>query len=178
MTDKKIITRYKATKDKAILGSLLKTYSTDLFGLAYYYLHDREMAKDTVMDVFEIVLNTIDQKEITYFKGWILGICRNQSLKKLRTHRKDKEIKEILSNFVENASYSVQVDDQIEKMLDFIDNLPLEQARCIRLFYLHKYSYKEIQEMESMTYNEVKSFIQNGKRKLRVMFDREETGNH
>ena len=48
-----------------------------------------------------------------------------------------------------------------------IDSLEEKQKKCIRLFYLDEKSYNEVAEETGYTMNEVKSFIQNGKRNLK-----------
>jgi RNA polymerase sigma-70 factor (ECF subfamily) len=43
-----------------------------------------------------------------------------------------------------------------------------EQRTCITLFYLQKMSYQEIVDKTGYTLLQVKSYIQNGKRNLRI----------
>ena len=43
-----------------------------------------------------------------------------------------------------------------------------EQRKCLQLFYLENLSYKAIQEATGFTLNEIKSYIQNGKRNLKL----------
>ena len=69
LPDEDVILKYKSTGSKRLLAPLFKKYNENLFGLAYYYLQERESAMDTTMESFEVVLNTIDIRENTYFKG-------------------------------------------------------------------------------------------------------------
>ncbi len=59
--------------------------------------------------------------------------------------------------------------NQLEKA---ISELNEDQRRCIDLFYLKDKSYNEIAELTGYTLNEVKSFIQNGKRNLKIKLER------
>jgi RNA polymerase sigma-70 factor (ECF subfamily) len=43
-----------------------------------------------------------------------------------------------------------------------------EQKKCITLFYLEEKSYQEITAITGYTLNQVKSYIQNGKRNLKI----------
>ena len=65
-------------------------------------------------------------------------------------------------------------------MEDALKELPAEQQQCVTLFYLQKKSYQEINEMTGYTMMQVKSYIQNGKRNLRIMIERKmkEKPNH
>ncbi len=171
-TDEEVIITYKTTGKKSVLAPLFKKYNEKLFGLAYYYLHERESAMDTVMDTFEVVLKTIDNKDITYYKGWLMSICRNLCLKKIRDEKKFDELKEISDNSMESDVDRVYKDETIEKILEYVPQLKEGQRICIHEFYLLGKSYDEISASQGMTFKEVKSNVQNGKRNLRIMFEK------
>ena len=66
---------------------------------------------------------------------------------------RSKEINELKLNFLEEALVELNTD----------------QHFCIRAFYLEKKSYDEIVKNSKYSLNEVKSFIQNGKRNLKII---------
>lgn len=75
-------------------------------------------------------------------------------------------------DFDGNFSLNHAEDEIIDKKLpDAIKNLSDEQRICIELFYLHEKSYKEVAETTQYSMNQVKSFIQNGKRNLKLMLE-------
>ena len=47
-----------------------------------------------------------------------------------------------------------------------------EQRQCVTLFYFQKKSYQEISQNTGYTMLQVKSFIQNGKRNLKILIDK------
>jgi RNA polymerase sigma-70 factor (ECF subfamily) len=53
-----------------------------------------------------------------------------------------------------------------------IDELNEDQRKCIKLFYLKERSYNEIVDETGYSLNEVKSFIQNGKRNLKIKLEK------
>ena len=53
-----------------------------------------------------------------------------------------------------------------------IEELNEDQKKCIELFYLKEKSYNEIVDITGYTLNEVKSFIQNGKRNLKIKLEK------
>jgi len=170
--DIKIIQEYKATGNKQLLNPLFKKYSGDLFGLAYYYLSDRDRAMDVVMDVYETVLKSLDQKEITNYRAWILSICRNTCLKRIRDRKSYVELSDFSENFMESEDDLEYSDEIIDQLLDFIKELQRDQRVCVEAFYLHGKTYADISETFQYSMKEVKSYIQNGKRNLFLMFDR------
>jgi RNA polymerase sigma-70 factor (ECF subfamily) len=49
-----------------------------------------------------------------------------------------------------------------------------EQQQCVTLFYLQKKSYQEVSEETGFTLLQVKSYIQNGKRNLKLLIERKQ----
>ena len=54
-------------------------------------------------------------------------------------------------------------------MEDSIKKLNPGQRQCIELFYLSQKSYEEVSGITGFSMNEVKSYIQNGKRNLKLI---------
>ncbi len=63
-----------------------------------------------------------------------------------------------------------------ERWLDWmgqsLEELAKEQKLCVILFYLDKNSYQDIAMMTGFTLMQVKSYIQNGKRNLRLLMEK------
>jgi RNA polymerase sigma-70 factor (ECF subfamily) len=53
-----------------------------------------------------------------------------------------------------------------------MEKLTSVQKQSIDLFYLKEKCYKEIAEITGFTLNDVKSYIQNGKRNLKICLER------
>ena len=53
-----------------------------------------------------------------------------------------------------------------------MEKLPENQRRSIDLFYLKEKCYKEIADVMGFSLNEVKSYIQNGKRNLKICMEK------
>ena len=66
----------------------------------------------------------------------------------------------------------LQNDYTIELMADALKELASEQQQCVTLFYLQKKSYQEISDKTGFTMMQVKSYIQNGKRNLRLLIEK------
>jgi RNA polymerase sigma-70 factor (ECF subfamily) len=60
------------------------------------------------------------------------------------------------------------IEDKLSSLETELSALPENQRVCITGFYLKGLSYAQLQETTGLSYNEVKSHIQNGKRRLRI----------
>jgi RNA polymerase sigma-70 factor (ECF subfamily) len=66
-----------------------------------------------------------------------------------------------------------QMMEEKEVMLDLLDEslqeLQPNQQQCISLFYIQKKSYRQISDETGFSLMQIKSFIQNGKRNMRLL---------
>jgi RNA polymerase sigma-70 factor (ECF subfamily) len=53
-----------------------------------------------------------------------------------------------------------------------LQELNKEQQQCVTLFYLQKKSYSQISEITGFSLLQVKSYIQNGKRNLKILIEK------
>ena len=66
---------------------------------------------------------------------------------------------------------SVDDDQLIAMMTESLFQLKEKQRICIDLFYLKNKSYQDIANETSFSINEIKSYIQNGKRNLKLLIE-------
>jgi RNA polymerase sigma-70 factor (ECF subfamily) len=60
--------------------------------------------------------------------------------------------------------------------IKFSIQLNEEQKKCIELFYLEEKSYQQVSELTGFSMLQVKSFIQNGKRNLKILMEKKHAG--
>ena len=63
------------------------------------------------------------------------------------------------------------MESNLRKLEDCIAKLGDEQKKCVRLFYIEQKCYKEIVQLTGYDDNKVKSYIQNGKRNLKICME-------
>lgn len=183
LTDDELISRFKSGEQQA-LGVLFKRYTALVYGTSLKYLKDRDEAKDAVMQVFEKLSQTLHQHEVQSFKSWLYVTTRNHCLMYIRS-RKGKEAKfirhslgeEITSDFMEShyvlhLENEPEMEQNLNKLEKCIAELVLEQQRCVRLFYLQEKCYQDVADETGFNMNQVKSYIQNGKRNLKLCMER------
>ena len=68
----------------------------------------------------------------------------------------------------------VQNDHTLDLMETALKELNPEQQQCVTLFYLQKKSYQEISQSTGYNLLQVKSYIQNGKRNLKILIEQKQ----
>jgi RNA polymerase sigma-70 factor (ECF subfamily) len=177
LTDLELLQLYRLNGDAVIIGLLYKRHVTMALGVANKYLQPEDDAKDAVMQVFEQLLQHINQHKIDNFKSWLYSVVKNFCLMKLRKEKNLTIIREEEGKNIFSVVEKEQVLHQEEVKLKesnlsnleiAIETLNEEQRKCIELFYLEQKSYAEVVEITGFSLNNVKSYIQNGKRNLKL----------
>jgi RNA polymerase sigma factor (sigma-70 family) len=170
LSDEEIILRFKKDNDARWIDMLFDRFSHLAFAVAFNYLKDEDEAKDVVMDTFHALHNDLKKYEIRQFHSWLHKVLRNRCLR-IISKKFDKV--EIDPDYgVINEAEDPLLEKYLEHLSDAIDKLDDEQRICIKLFYFEKKSYKEITDQTSYDLNKVKSYIQNGKRNLKIILER------
>jgi RNA polymerase sigma factor (sigma-70 family) len=181
LTDKELVTLYKESGDMGVLGELYQRYMELVYGVCLKYFKEPETAKDAVIQIFEELVIKLKKHEVENFKGWLHQVAKNHCLMQLRTPRNLKTV-EFKTELVQNEE-NVHLNGVLEKEENFerleycLGTLIPEQQEAIRLFYLEGKCYNEIVEMTGQEWNQVRSFIQNGRRNLKLCMEKNETGN-
>lgn len=177
MTDTELLDRFKLDRNNQWLGFLLKRYTLLLLGICMKYLRNEEEAKDAVQQVFVKVLTDPTTINIQTFRPWVGTVARNHCLMKLRA--KPNRVVEIQEKMIhtrgeesEERIAHLEKDRKLELMEESMRELSKEQEQCLTLFYLEKRSYQEITDQTGYTIQQVKSYIQNGKRNLKIAIDK------
>lgn len=160
------------------LEVLFDRYRHLVLGIALKYLKDPEESKDVVMDVFEKMPESLKKHNVRNFKSWLHTVAKNRCLMILRQKREFPSIKEehpeIEKEIMEMEAiwhpiYNAEKEKEFQLLETAINKLNVEQKTCIELFYLQERSYREIVESTGYSLLQVKSFIQNGKRNLKII---------
>jgi RNA polymerase sigma factor (sigma-70 family) len=175
-TEAKLLSDYRTNGDLETLGRLYSGYMTLVYGLCLKYFKDEERSKDAVMQIFEQLITKLRVHDVTNFKSWLYSLSRNHCLMELR--KDDKHPMDSLDdNYMESAAVLHQDtgpvrEEQLSLMESCVEKLPEEQKATIRLFYLEQRCYKEVAELTGYDMNKVKSYIQNGKRNLKICMEK------
>ena len=174
-SDSEILLLYKKSGDLSLIGKLFTRYTSLVYGVCMKYLKDRELARDAVMQVFEKLISTLKSHEVDNFKGWLYVTARNHCLMELRSKkgkfREEIDAPGVENQFVLHPDAENDLEENLERLEECIKRLVDGQQECVRLFYLDEKCYKEITMITGLDLNQVKSFIQNGKRNLKICME-------
>lgn len=175
ISEQELLNRFYTDQNKEWLGILLQRYTLLLLGVCMKYLKNEEAARDAVQQIFLKAITELGKYRVDYFKSWLYMIAKNYCLMQFRDkNRHPVELSDQLQLPVDtDILHDIR---EKEKLLDWmhegLQNLNGEQQQCVTLFYLEKKSYQQISQVTGFTLLQVKSFIQNGKRNLKVMIER------
>lgn len=174
-TDAELVEQYKCSSDLNVLGQLFERYMDLVYGACLKYLKQAEDAQDSVILIFEELTTKVHKHEIENFKSWLYTVAKNHCLMRLRSEKRY-----ITANFdmefvqsEENVHLNGELDkeENFKKLEYCLSQLPDEQRIVIDLFYLQGKCYNEIVEATGIEWNKVRSYIQNGRRNLKICME-------
>lgn len=174
LSDIELVRKYKMSSDKLYVGELYKRYTHLVLGMCIYYFKDKEISKDITIEIFEKLFIELKKREVQNFKGWLTFVVRNHCISELRKMQtqlnRDIEYQyELKHTLIGEEEITLEDAKQIEKLEKALRELNPFQKKCIELFYYKNMSYYQIVELTGYSVNEVKSYIQNGKRNLKLL---------
>lgn len=174
LSDLELLDLYKTKGNLEVLSTLYNRYIHLVFGLCLKYLKNKQDSEDAVMQIFEKLILEVPKFEIKNFKSWLHVLSKNYCLMQIRRFKSKVEFNEAFSAsmVMENETFmhhddESSLDENLRAMKECMKLLQDNQRKCVELFYLNEMSYKEIVRQEGLNLNEVKSFIQNGKRNIK-----------
>ncbi|MEO6637165.1 MAG: sigma-70 family RNA polymerase sigma factor [Ginsengibacter sp.] len=175
-TDRELIQQYRKASDMAALGELYNRYMELIYGVCLKYLADREEAKDAVINIFEELVTKLKKHEIENFRGWLYQLAKNYCLMKIRSDKKypayvEADVMQLAENI--HRDNEMEKEENLNSMEYCIEQLPGDQKEAIQLFYLKEKCYKEIADTTNTDINKVRSFIQNGRRNLKICMEKQ-----
>jgi len=178
-SDDELLKQFIQTSNQELLGQLYSRYIALVYGLCLKYLQQIEDSKDAVNNIYEELYRKIHHYQIENFKAWLYSVATNHCLQILRKEKNlifeesKIDLNQIDTRIMESDEFEhlIDVDDDKEKenALNYcLDTLPEEQRQCVVHFFFDDFSYADIVEQTGFALNKVKSYIQNGKRNLKI----------
>ncbi len=150
-------------QDRIAQKQLYTQYKDKLFVLCLKYCKTRAEAEDNLQDSFV----TIFQKITSYkgkgsFEGWMKRITINKAIDK---YKKEPFLDSIDNHQIDN---NTQVDEEqtqvpLDKMLEFVQELPSRYRLVFNLYQLDGYSHQEISKKLSISIGTSKSNLHRAK---------------
>ena len=185
LSDEELVHRYRNSHDPSYVGELYVRYTHLVYGVCLKYFQNDADAQDAVMQIFEKLIKELKKHHVDTFKPWLHTVVKNHCMMQFRKdaveNKRETELKKTVKEAVENTDTDhLDKEDEKELMQIYLssgmDTLKEEQRKCIELFYLQEKSYQQIVEETGYSMNEVKSYIQNGKRNLKNFITKKSNG--
>lgn len=176
LNDLELIAHYQKSHQSKYVGELFNRYAHLVLGVCLKYLKNSDESQDAVMQIFEKLLEDLKHQNIQNFKSWLHVVSKNHCLMKLRKKQKvtTGEAFEHAERTLEATNNIDEVEvkeEHLSQLEQAIEELKPEQRNCIKLFYLEKKCYQEVAENTGYSEKQVKSYIQNGKRNLKLLIN-------
>jgi len=185
VSDADLIAEYKQTGDLQLLGEFYQRYMDLVYGVCLKYFKETERSKDAVMQIFEELVVKLKKHPVENFRSWLYQLAANYCLMQLRTPKNVRtvEIPESLMQSEENmhlngvpdgVSSALEKEGNFQRLEYCLTTLSDDQQKAVRLFYLEGKCYNEIVELMGQEWKQVRSFIQNGRRNLKICMEKKE----
>lgn len=172
-----LVARLK-NKDKEALSYLYDYYSAALYGAIVRIVNDEKVAEEVLQDAMMKIWDKIgayDAKKGRLFT-WMLNLCRNLSIDKLRSREIKKEQK---TDDIADSVYSVERQNLIHQSIEAIGvkellkNLREEEKLIIDLVYFKAYTQSEVSKEYDIPLGTVKTRLRMALKNLRKVLAKE-----
>jgi len=180
-SDDQLLSDFKKKGDIDILGLLFERYMHLVYGVCLKYLKNKEDAQDAVTDIFEKLGKELLTKSVDNFKPWLYVVSKNHCLMQLRSQqtqlRKEKEFEKNEQSVMESDvllhpdNNDWEPEEMDKRLQNCLNKLRDHQRACIELFFFKELCYREISANLKLDVKKVKSYIQNGKRNLKICIE-------
>lgn len=176
-SDEELIAEYKQSEDNMYIGILFDRYTQLAFLVCMKYLKNEEESRDAVMHIFERMLVDLKRYEVKQFRFWFHAILKNHCLAQIEKKKRipTTSADELDYHVEEETEDEAWKEEYLESLPSAISQLNSEQKICIELFYLQHKSYQEVVDETGFDMKQVKSYIQNGKRNLKIHLMKKKT---
>ena len=175
-SDEELLSLFKDTSKAEYFQQLYERYIPLIYGLCLKYLQNTEQSQDAVIDIFENLSQKIQGYEIKIFKNWLYSVVKNHCFHILKENKREiivnfdsqlMESEPILDLLSENAN-----EDKEDALNKCLEQLPEPQRISVEKFFNEDKSYAEIVDETGFHLKSVKSYIQNGKRNLKICIEK------
>jgi RNA polymerase sigma-70 factor (ECF subfamily) len=174
-SDEELLSLYRLHRNMEYFGELYGRYIPLIYGLCLKYLRQEEKAQDAVMQLYEDLALKISSYEIKVFRIWLYSVAKNHCLQILK-----KQKQGIFVDFNESFMESDMIchlfeegyrEERYEALEKCLEKLPEPQKVSISKFFMEEMSYADIVTETGYQLKSVKSYIQNGKRNLKICIE-------
>ena len=183
LTDKELVEESIKNDDEAFT-EIIERYQRKVYSIAYKHCYNAETSYDLSQEIFAKVYLNLVKFDMAYrFSTWIIRIATNHSIdflrkKKLKTVSYETTFKDLDDQFSElpipDNSYNPEViweeNEQKEKLMEGIKQLPETYREIIILRHYEELSYKEIAAVLKLPIGTVMTYLHRARKLLKDVF--------
>lgn len=159
-------------KNQLAFKQLYELSSPKIYGLLVKIIQDKELAADTLQEVFTKIWLNADKCDVSegYAWAWICQLARNTALDRLRKINKypsSLEDNEITETYQDS-------DNQWRSNIDLnncLAQLAVQSRQAIILSYLHGFSHQQLSKKLALPLGTLKSNIRRSMKELALCLD-------
>lgn len=174
-SDEELVAKYVSSDEARYLGILYERYMPMVFGVCLKILKDRGKSEDAVMAIYEELTRKVKIHQIEAFRGWLYVLARNHCLmewRKAQNRKTDLHASDEMHLFdAVEAPFDIEINTGKAPLQQCLEALPPQQNLCVCQFYFEDKSYKEISDLLGEEIGKVRSYIQNGRRNLKLCLE-------
>jgi RNA polymerase sigma-70 factor (ECF subfamily) len=172
-SNEELLESYRESADTEALGILYERHLEMVFATCQRYLGEEAAAQDAVLDIYEQLCEKVKLHDIQNFENWLFILSKNHCLmflrkRKTNVHVSIDDFNDLEANEETSNEEHQIAETELKSLESCIKNLPNDQKQAITLFYLEEKSYKEVSEIMKEDVTKVRSYIQNGRRNLKI----------
>lgn len=175
-SDEELLALYRDTGKADYFQQLYERYIPLVYGLCLKYLQNPEESQDATVDIYENLSQKIAGYNIGVFKNWLYSVVKNHCFHILKENKREIIVdfdSQIMESDESLTLFSEETDEEKESALNkCLEKLPDPQRLAIQKFFYENRSYAEIVEETGFNLKSVKSYIQNGKRNLKICIEK------
>lgn len=179
-TDEQLLTAWQERRDEACFQELYNRYYHLVYRICCKHLQQTADRKDATLATFSALMDTPASKSIKSIPSWLHILARNTCISMHRAQAsgpvlsgEEDFFEKKADAIVENEGMLRHISREHPHLTDLLpqalDRLEEQQRQCIELFYFEEMTYKQVSESLGYDLKAVKSYLQNGRRRLSVL---------
>ncbi|MEL7120569.1 MAG: sigma-70 family RNA polymerase sigma factor [Bacteroidota bacterium] len=177
LSDELLIEKFIHTNENIYLMVLHRRYLTWSKGIGKKYLNDKNFYSEVIADVFLKFLEKVNHEKLkpTSVKNYLYNCLKNECIRKNQKEVKKRKLLQLydqsnqcnIAAEMESVYRELFTPELVDTAFLVIQKMKPLQRRSIELFYFENKGYEDITKILELSHNQVKSHIQNGRRKLK-----------
>lgn len=179
MSDEDLLTQYVSAGSVRHLGLLYERYMPMVYGVCLKILKDPGKSEDAVIGIYEELVEKLKNHKVESFRGWLYVLARNYCLMEWRRMQKQPTHYHASEDMVQfdavESAFEFEFPEKEIPLQKCLEELTEIQRKCVQWFYYEDKSYKDIADLIREEVGKVRSYIQNGRRNLRICIEKSGT---